>query len=133
MGAASETTGSIADTTSSVATDVAGTIRQAPDMVTRQAQGSPIAAGLIAFGAGLLAAAVLPTSETERRVGDQLADSAQGLMEPVKQAASDLGQDVKQSATSAASEVGQEVKDAAARTAERSKESGRSATEQLRS
>jgi hypothetical protein len=133
MGTASDTTGSIADKASTVATDVAGTVRQAPDMVTKQAQGSPLAAGIIAFGAGLLAAAVIPASETERRVGSQLAEGAQDVIEPVKQTAAELGQEVKDSATSAAAEVGQGVKESAARTGEQAKESGRTATEQLRS
>jgi len=57
------------ETVSEKASDAADAVRSAPDAVVRQAQGSPVAVGMIAFGAGMLAAAVLPETEPERRNG----------------------------------------------------------------
>jgi len=133
MGVGSDATGMVSDKASTIKSEVAGTVRQAPEMITRQAQGSPVAAGLIAFGAGLLAAALIPASEAEQRLGGQLAEDAQGVIEPVKRAASELGQDVKEAASSAASELGSTAKAAASRTGEQVKESGRTVADEVRS
>jgi hypothetical protein len=43
------------------------TVRAAPEAVKHRTEGSPLAAGLIAFGAGLVAAAVFPASRAEQR------------------------------------------------------------------
>jgi hypothetical protein len=100
------------------ASDVADTVREAPQMVARQTQGSPLAAGLVAFGAGLLAAALLPETDAERRMGEQISEQAGPMLEPVKAAAADVAADVKESAQAAATEVTESVKQGAARTAE---------------
>jgi histone H3/H4 len=102
-----------------------------PEAVTRQAQGSPIGAGLVAFGVGLVAAAVIPETRHERRLGAQMAEHASDAVEPVRALAKDLGDDIKSSASQAASEVGQAAKDAAADTAEQAKQSARSAKEEV--
>ena len=41
------------------------------DAVARKAQGSPIAAGLIAFGAGLLVSSMLPASRAEQQAAER--------------------------------------------------------------
>jgi Protein of unknown function (DUF3618) len=128
MGATVDAKDSVSDT----ASDVAGKVREAPDMVARQTQGSPIAAGLIAFGAGLLAAAMLPATEAERRAATQLAEKSSDMMEPVRESAREFGADVKDSASAAAQEVAGTAKEAASRTAGQAKESGGQVTEQVR-
>jgi hypothetical protein len=128
MGASAEAKESVSDR----ASDVASAVREMPQAVTRQAQGSPIGAGLVAFGAGLVAAAVIPGTRQERRLGAQVAERAGEAMEPVRTLASDLGEDVKSSASQAASEVGQAAKDAAADTAEQATQSARSAKEKIK-
>ena len=63
MGAADSATGRASDAMSSVqdkASSLAGTVGDAPDMARERAQGSPVAAGLIAFGAGLLVGSLVP-------------------------------------------------------------------------
>jgi len=57
---------------SEIASNVAGTVRQAPAAVADRTSGNPIAAGLIAFGIGLLAASLIPTTEMEKQAGEQL-------------------------------------------------------------
>ncbi|MGW4895390.1 hypothetical protein ACWEQL_24440 [Kitasatospora sp. NPDC004240] len=52
-------------TTKDTATDIGDSIQRAPAQIRRKTQGSPLALGLMAFGAGLLAAALLPSTKAE--------------------------------------------------------------------
>jgi hypothetical protein len=83
--------------------------RQAPDTVKRQTQGNPLAAGLIAFGGGLLIASVLPASKPEQQATSKLQEVAQ----PLKDKAIEAGQEVKSSLQDATQEAAQQVKDTA--------------------
>jgi hypothetical protein len=107
------------DSVKDTAGDVAQQARQAPAAVRRQTQGNPLAAGLIAFGAGLLTASLLPATEVEKRAGRQVRDHAGDLAdqvrEPLTEAAHELGDRAKEAATA----VGDTAKDAA-RTAKQS-------------
>jgi hypothetical protein len=103
-----------------------------PQAVTRQTQGSPIGAGLIALGAGLVAAAVIPATRQERQLGAQVAERAGEAVEPVRALAKDISEDIKSSASQAANEVGQSAKDAAADTAQQAQQSARSAKEEIK-
>ena len=62
------------------ASQVGDTVGEAPTMMRRQTRGNPAAAGLIAFGTGMLAAALLPESRREqeaaRRIQPQLESAA---------------------------------------------------------
>ena len=66
-----------ADTGQHVAGTVGDTVSDAPTAVARKAQGSPIAAGLIAFGAGLLVSSLLPASRVEQQAAEAVKDTAQ--------------------------------------------------------
>jgi ElaB/YqjD/DUF883 family membrane-anchored ribosome-binding protein len=109
----------VTDSVKDTAGDVAGHARQAPAAVRRQAQGNPIAAGLIAFGAGLLAASLLPATELEKRAGRQVRDHADELIEPVREPLTEAAHDLGDRARDAATAVGDTAKDAA-RTSARS-------------
>ncbi|OLR93207.1 DUF3618 domain-containing protein [Actinokineospora bangkokensis] len=122
---------SVAESTQQVA-------HQTTDAVRRQTQGSPLAAGLIAFGAGLLTASLIPTSQAEKRVAAQVRDQAGDLVEPVRhaatEAAANVGGDLRESAQHAAEQVkqtavdaAQEVKDSAQSGAQDAKEGVRHA------
>ncbi|MFH9199425.1 DUF3618 domain-containing protein [Streptomyces anulatus] len=147
MGAASDTTAAgkqgVADTAGQAGdavrhtTDQVGrSVRQAPDRITRQTQGSPVAAGVIAFGAGMLAAALLPTTGAEERVGAQLREHSDELLEPVKQTAQDVAQDVKEEmrgpATEAVDAVKSSAQDAAQTTKQKAQDAGQEAGTGLR-
>lgn len=101
----------------------AETVREAPDMVARQTRGNPLAVGLIAFGAGLLAATLLPETDAERRAGQQLAEHADALVEPVRESAGQIKEEVAGSARQSATEVKEAARDAAQSTAQSAKES----------
>src|SRR5437762_686194 len=56
QGIASNAVSSVED----AASTAAGAVQQAPEAIVRQAQGNPLAAGLIAFGVGWLVSSLLP-------------------------------------------------------------------------
>ncbi|TLM80311.1 DUF3618 domain-containing protein, partial [Pseudarthrobacter sp. NamE2] len=84
----------------------AGTaLSQAPDQVKAKTQGNPLAAGLIAFGAGLLVSSLIPPSRKEREAAEQVKTAAQPLAGKVTEAAKDVVQDLKEPAQEAVENV----------------------------
>src|SRR5918994_1563189 len=61
------------------------------DRVVAKAEGNPIAVGLIAFGAGLLAASLIPASQREKDLAEDVKEQAQPLVDKVKDAATEAG------------------------------------------
>lgn len=111
--------------------DAAHKVREvSPSSVSDLAEGNPLAAGVIGLGVGLLVATLLPGSEREQRVADDLQDrvdhaavgvvrSGQQAVEPavqegvdaVKESAQDSVQAVKEQTKSAADDVRQHATD----------------------
>ena len=117
-GAASNAAGSVQD----AASTAAGAVQQAPEAIVRQAQGNPLAAGLIAFGVGWLVSSLLPASQAEKQLAQQ-AESAvrehkDALLEPAKQAAQEMGDQLKPAAQQAVESVKATAQDAASTVAE---------------
>jgi len=104
--------GSVSDTAQSL-TDSA---KDAPHLAKEKAQGNPIAAGLIAFGAGLLVSSLIPSSEKEREAVRAVKDSdaLHTVTDEVKQSVQDLGQNLKEPAMQAADQVKATVTEGAA-------------------
>ena len=88
-------------------------VRAAPQAVARQAQGNPLAAGVIAFGVGMLAATLFPVTDAERRAGRQIKDNAGDLTDRAKDIAQEVKDDVSGSVQRAAGEVKATARDAA--------------------
>lgn len=132
-GAASSATDSVRGAASS-ATD---TLRQSPEMVKARTRGNPLAVGLIAFGAGLLVATLLPETDAERQAGRKLADRGGDLVDEYREPVMDAVNQVKQDATESAKQSAAEVKDtaqqAAQTTAQSAKESAQNAKETMQS
>ncbi|GGQ07372.1 DUF3618 domain-containing protein [Streptomyces roseolilacinus] len=132
MGVASDTGSATADRTRHAARsaqDSAGhvgeAVRHAPEQALRQTQGNPLAAGVIAFGAGMLAASLLPETESEQRAVNRLSGRAGEVIEPVKTAAMESAHRLKDDATETARQAATQVKETAA-------EAARSTGEQAR-
>ena len=114
-----------ADSVQSAAASAAGAVQQTPDAIVRQAQGNPLAAGLIAFGVGWLVSSLLPASEKEKQLAGQ-AESAvrehkDTLLEPAKQAAQEIGDQLKPAAQQAVESVKSTAQDAATTVADEGK------------
>jgi cell division septum initiation protein DivIVA len=129
--------------TVSSATDAA---RSAPGLVRRQAIGNPLAAGLIAFGAGWLLSSLLPASAPEqqaatqvkdfatehgRPVAQQLGQAGQQAAEQLRESAQQRAESVKNTAADAASTVSGEAQTAASHVTSQAQESASTVREQV--
>jgi len=87
-------------------------LREAPESLAHRTEGSPLAAGGVAFAIGLLAAAVWRPTAPERQVGEKVADAAPELTADVAQMGREVADSVKQQAAGAAEEMKASVTDA---------------------
>ena len=105
--------------------DAGHAIGDAPKQVRTKTQGNPLAAGLIAFGAGMLLSSLIPASEKEREAADavktaaeplttELTEAAKDMAEGLKEPAQEAMENVKVTATDAAEHVKAEGQEAAA-------------------
>jgi gas vesicle protein len=82
-------------------------------------EGSPLAAGLVAFGAGLVIAGLIPASKVEAQGAQRLKDVAQEhgqpLVDQAKAAAQDVGEQLKDRASEAAEQVRSSAQESADR------------------
>ena len=80
-------------------------ITSAPQAARQGAQGNPLAAGLIALGAGWLVGSLLPATRIERRAADTLKDRAAPLVQEVSDMAKESAQNLQEPAKEAVAEV----------------------------
>lgn len=107
MGAADDAGSSLSGAGSSAV----GHVGDAKDRVVAKAEGNPLAVGLIAFGAGLLVASLIPASEKEKQVASDVKDKAQPLVEEATSVAKDMGANLKAPAQDAATAVADVAKE----------------------
>ncbi|WPO86506.1 hypothetical protein SCB71_20135 [Herbiconiux sp. KACC 21604] len=67
---------SAVDSGASAVGSAAGAVAGATGRVASKAEGNPLAVGLIAFGVGLLAASLIPSSEKEKEVASTIKEQA---------------------------------------------------------
>ncbi|MDQ0031710.1 DUF3618 domain-containing protein [Arthrobacter bambusae] len=108
MGAADD----LVDSGRSAIDDAGAAIGDVPHRVASKAQGNPLAAGLIAFGAGLLVASLIPASEKEKEAAAALKDAAEPLTAELSAAAQDVAQDLQGPAQEALENVKAAASDA---------------------
>src|ERR671913_535446 len=89
------------------ASSVSDAVSNAPAQVKQRARGNPLAAGLIAFGAGLLISGLIPSTQREQEAVSTLQDKA----EPLKEKAAEGVQNVKDEGASAKQDVAGQVQD----------------------
>src|SRR4030095_7130686 len=83
MGTASD----VVDSTQSAVGQAGDAVADAPRKVASATQGTPVAVGLMAFGVGLLAAALIPASKVEQEAADKVKDAAAPLVDEAKDVA----------------------------------------------
>lgn len=142
--AISDTASSIAQSASSATSTVTDTVSEAPQAIRRGTEGNPLAAGLIAFGAGWLVSSLVPASRTEQRMAEQAKDSVREYGQPVaeqvaremrdnlREPAQQAVESVRSTASDAANTVTDEAKQAANDVAGRAQEAKSSVQEQRR-
>ncbi|MGO4189662.1 DUF3618 domain-containing protein [Pseudarthrobacter sp. TAF60_1] len=110
---AGDTLHNATDTVSAKFSDAGQAIGDAPHQVKAKTQGNPMAAGLIAFGAGLLLSSLIPASEKEREAADALKTAAEPMTTELTEAAKDMAQGLKEPAREAMENVKATATDAA--------------------
>jgi ElaB/YqjD/DUF883 family membrane-anchored ribosome-binding protein len=128
MGTASETASSVQSSTQSAVASAEQAVEQAPQMVREQTQGNPMAAGLVAFGLGLLVATLMPPSEKEREAAAVVKDKAEPLTHEATGTAKEIAENLKEPAREAA----QSVKDTATEGVQQVQQEGQDASVDLR-
>ncbi len=116
MGAADQVSGTAHSAAFGVGgslSDTGEAIGAAPHRVAAKAQGNPLAAGLIAFGAGMLVASLLPASQKEREAAEAIKEAAAPLTSHLAEAAKDVAQGLQEPAQEAVERVKSTVSDAA--------------------
>lgn len=118
-GAVSNAMSSVGDAASSVG-DAASNV---PGKAVQQTKGNPMAAGLIAFGAGMLMSSLFPASRPEAQAAAALKEQAQPLVEGATSTAKEIAGNLQQPAQDAL----EQVKSTAADAVDTVKEEGASA------
>jgi cell division septum initiation protein DivIVA len=96
------------------ASSAADMASSAPELARAHTRGNPLAAGLIAFGAGWLIASLLPATEPEQQVASQVKDLATEKGRPLTQQLGQAGEQAAQELRHSAQQRAQSVKDTAA-------------------
>ena len=125
MGSAAETTSTVSGTASSAAVSAKDTLTakassaadvasSAPEQARQRTRGNPLAAGLVAFGAGWLLSSVLPATEPEQEAAAQVKDLAMEKGRPIAQELGQAGQEAAQGLRESAQHRAKSVKETAA-------------------
>jgi gas vesicle protein len=143
-----DTVSGAASSVQSAASSVGDTAAATATKARRQAEGNPLAAGLIAFGVGWLVSSLLPASRQERELAHQVKDQAQPAVQAagqqagqalaevkdnLRQPAQDAVQSVKDTATDAAGTVTGEARSAAGEVKDQAQDSTQQVREQTSS
>jgi cell division septum initiation protein DivIVA len=112
-GSARDAAASAKDTLSAKASSAADLASSAPEQARRRTRGNPLAAGLVAFGAGWLLSSLLPATAPEQQAAAQVKDLAVEKGKPVAQELSQAGQEAAQQLRDSAQQRVQSVKETA--------------------
>lgn len=128
MGTASDA----GDRASGMAHGVGDAASQAGHTMERKTQGNPLAAGLIALGAGWLVGSLLPASQKERELSQAIKDKAEPVIEEAQSVAKDVASESAEHLKAPAQEAAQAVKETAKSAAEDVKQEGQQAASDVR-
>lgn len=116
--AATDTAGSTVsaagETISSAASSAADAASSAPETVRQRTEGNPLAAGLIAFGAGWLISSLLPSTPAEQQAATKVKDTVTEQGRPAAAQLGEAAQDAKEQLGESARQAAESVKDTAA-------------------
>ena len=118
----------VSQRTGRAASSVAEQAKSAPEAIKTTAQGRPVAAALVAFGAGVLIARLMPPTERERQAAARLKEK----LEPVKQQAVEVGKSMAGELQQSAQESVEQVKERATKATEQVKQEAQSSAKQVK-
>ncbi|MCG7422593.1 DUF3618 domain-containing protein [Micrococcus sp. ACRRV] len=112
--------------------DAQHAVQQAPAQVRGRTAGNPLAAGLIALGAGWLIGSLIPASPVEKRAAERVKDQAAPLLESAKQEAAQVAQDVREQVEPEVRDAAASLKDSAAESVQSLKSEGAEKAQDLK-
>ena len=131
MGSASDAGHATSDSASSLASSVGDTAHGAASTVKRQARGNPLAAGLVALGAGWLLGSLLPASSKETEMAEAVKDRAAPVLDEAQSTVKQMAQEGAEHLKEPAQEAVQTVKDHAQDSVQTVKQEGQSAAQDV--
>ncbi len=142
-GQAASSAGNVAGGLASAADSVAGgvsaaagtateAVHQVPSVARQQTSGNPFAAGLIAFGGGLLLAGLIPSSQREQQAAAPVLEALEPLAEQAKQVGQEAGTELQQQLSSSASQASDALKETASQAVEQVRSEATTAGQQVK-
>ncbi|MCZ7418509.1 DUF3618 domain-containing protein [Verrucosispora sp. WMMA2121] len=114
---AAATASAVGDAAHSAASAVGDAAHRAPQAVRRRSEGNPLAAGLIAFGVGMLVSSLIPPTQREQQLAAQARDKAgergSAVTDKLSRVASEMKEELREPAQQAAESVKATAQDAA--------------------
>lgn len=108
---------SVGDHASSAASTVGDAAHRAPQVLREKSEGNPLAAGLIAFGVGMLVSSLIPATRREQQVATQVKEKAGehagAVKEKLGEVASELKEELREPAQHATESLKSTAQDAA--------------------
>jgi hypothetical protein len=132
MGSAHSATGSVSSATSSMSGTVSDTGSNVASTAQQRFEGAPLAAGVVAFGAGVVLASLMPASRLEAEAAHRMVETAKEHGQPLLDEARAVGQEVADNVKQSAAESAEQVKQSAQGSAQTVSEEAQSATESVR-
>jgi hypothetical protein len=99
----------------------------APESLRQRAEGNPLAAAAIAFGAGWLLSSLLPASRRERDVASRAEDVARDYAQPVGEQLGQVGEQVRDNLREPAQQAAESMRSAAGGAASHVRDEARTA------
>jgi ElaB/YqjD/DUF883 family membrane-anchored ribosome-binding protein len=109
----SEKAGDMSDRAADAVAGAKDTLTEAPEKLRQKTKGNPLAVGIIAFGGGMLAGALLPESRLEGRAVRRVEPALAGAVSGAGHIASEIADDVKESAGASVEQVREKASAAA--------------------
>lgn len=106
------------DTVGGALSSVGDAASAAPQAVRQQTQGNPLAAGLIAFGIGMVISSLAPATPSEQRLAEQAEKKVAG---PLQDTAAQVAGELQQSAQHSVEQIKQVVTDGASDTVDQAR------------
>ncbi|MEU1811379.1 DUF3618 domain-containing protein [Micromonospora aurantiaca (nom. illeg.)] len=129
---ASSMASTVGDKAQSAAATVSDAAHRAPQVVRRKSEGNPIAAGVIAFGVGMLVSSLIPATRREQQVAAQVKEKAAEHGGVVKEKLGEIAGELKEDLREPAQHAAESVKATAQDAVHTVKDDGRAAAQDVR-
>ncbi|MEH0844397.1 DUF3618 domain-containing protein [Micromonospora sp. CPCC 205711] len=112
-GHASSAASTVSDKAHSAASTVGDAAQRAPQLIRQKSEGNPLAAGLIAFGVGMLVSSLVPATRREQELATQVKEKAGEHSGVVKEKLSEVASELKEELREPAQHATESVKSTA--------------------